>query len=153
MNNGTEEGVQKGAAVSLENPFANAVAEQAEAGRYEATLKRGAELREKPYVAAGPANRQRQHLKGRMTVWERIRFLADEAPHVLYQNWGPNLDGASLVTAIISVDGRDVAVYGHDFTVRAGSMDATNGKKLARLFELAAKRHIPVVGLNDSAGA
>ena len=88
-----------------------------------------------------------------MTVWERIRFLADEAPHVLYQNWGPNLDGASLVTAIISVDGRDVAVYGHDFTVRAGSMDATNGKKLARLFELAAKRHIPVVGLNDSAGA
>ena len=153
MNNGTEEVVQKGAAVSLENPFANAVAEQAEAGRYEATLKRGAELREKPYVAAGPANRQRQHLNGRMTVWERIRFLADEAPHVLYQNWGPNLDGASLVTAIISVDGRDVAVYGHDFTVRAGSMDATNGKKLARLFELAAKRHIPVVGLNDSAGA
>ena len=25
------------------------------------------------------------------------------------------------------IDGRDVAVYGHDFTVRAGSMDATNG--------------------------
>ena len=44
-------------------------------------------------------------------------------------------------------------MYGHDFTVRAGSMDATNGKKLARLFELAAKRHIPLVGLNDSAGA
>ncbi|MEK9988844.1 MAG: carboxyl transferase domain-containing protein, partial [Halieaceae bacterium] len=45
------------------------------------------------------------------------------------------------------------AVYGHDFTVRAGSMDATNGEKLARLFELAAKRRIPLVGLNDSAGA
>ena len=56
---------------------------------------------------------------------------------------GARIDGASLVTAIITVDGRDVAVYGHDFTVRAGSMDATNGKKLARLFELAAKRHIP----------
>ena len=63
-----------------------------------------------------------------MTVWERIRYLADDEPHVLYQNWGPNLDGASLVTAIITVDGRDVAVYGHDFTVRAGSMDATNGR-------------------------
>ena len=48
---------------------------------------------------------------------------------------------------------QNVAVYGHDFTVRAGSMDATNGKKLARLFELAAKRRIPLVGLNDSAGA
>jgi acetyl-CoA carboxylase carboxyltransferase component len=32
-------------------------------------------------------------------------------------------------------------------------MDATNGKKLARLFELAGKRKIPLVGINDSAGA
>jgi acetyl-CoA carboxylase carboxyltransferase component len=88
-----------------------------------------------------------------MTVWERIDMLADEPPMVLFQNWGPNLDGASLVTAIIKVEGRDVAVYGHDFTVRAGSMDATNGAKLARLIELAGKREIPLVGLNDSAGA
>ncbi|EEB79665.1 putative carboxyl transferase domain protein [marine gamma proteobacterium HTCC2148] len=88
-----------------------------------------------------------------MTVWERIECLADDEPTVLFQNWGPNLDGASLVTALIQVNGRDVAIYGHDFTVRAGSMDATNGKKLARLFELAAKRKIPLVGMNDSAGA
>ena len=52
----------------------------------------------------------------------------------------PILDGASIVTAIVKINGRDVAVYGHDFTVRAGSMDATNGKKLARLFQLAGKR-------------
>ena len=32
-------------------------------------------------------------------------------------------------------------------------MDATNGEKLARLFELAGERGIPLVGLNDSAGA
>jgi acetyl-CoA carboxylase carboxyltransferase component len=153
MNNGTEKGTREGVTVSLENPFTAAPVETEPAGRYEATLRRGAELREKPFMAAGSRNRLRQHLRGRMTVWERIRYLADDTPHVLYQNWGPNLDGASLVTAIMSVNGRDVAVYGHDFTVRAGSMDATNGKKLARLFELAAKRRIPVVGLNDSAGA
>ena len=153
MNNGTEKGTREGVTVSLENPFTAAPVETDPAGRYEATLRRGEELREKPLMAAGSRNRLRQHLKGRMTVWERIRYLADDTPHVLYQNWGPNLDGASLVTAIMSVNGRDVAVYGHDFTVRAGSMDATNGKKLARLFELAAKRRIPVVGLNDSAGA
>ena len=153
MSNDTEATKHRAPAISLDNPF-TAAAETAPAeGRYEATLSRGAELRELPYIAAGTASRQRQHLKDRMTVWERIQFLADDTPHVLYQNWGPNLDGASLVTAIITVDGRDVAVYGHDFTVRAGSMDATNGKKLARLFELAAKRHIPLVGLNDSAGA
>ena len=153
MSNDTEATKHRAPAISLDNPFKAAAETAPEEGRYEATLSRGAELRELPYVAAGTASRQRQHLKDRMTVWERIQFLADDAPHVLYQNWGPNLDGASLVTAIITVDGRDVAVYGHDFTVRAGSMDATNGKKLARLFELAAKRHIPLVGLNDSAGA
>lgn len=153
MKNSAKEAVQGLQDVSLNNPFAAAGGEQSEAGRYEVTLQRGRELRERPYVAAGTASRQRQHLKGRMTVWERIRYLADDEPHVLYQNWGPNLDGASLVTAVINIDGRDVAVYGHDFTVRAGSMDATNGEKLARLFELAAKRRIPLVGLNDSAGA
>ena len=153
MSNETEATTHRAPAISLDNPFKAAAETAPEEGRYEATLSRGAELRELPYIAAGTASRQRQHLKDRMTVWERIQFLADDTPHVLYQNWGPNLDGASLVTAIITVDGRDVAVYGHDFTVRAGSMDATNGKKLARLFELAAKRHIPLVGLNDSAGA
>lgn len=141
---------------SLTNPLAAAVTEAPSAAMatpYDATLIRGQELQQRPYVAAGVRNIQRQHLKHRMTIWERIRCLADGEPHVLYQNWGPNLDGASLVTAIIQIDGRDVAIYGHDFTVRAGSMDATNGKKLAKLFELAAKRRIPLVGLNDSAGA
>ncbi|MDO8861875.1 carboxyl transferase domain-containing protein [Haliea sp. E1-2-M8] len=146
---------------SLNNPFATVDEQEfkvpgqlaSEPGLYEKSLKAGWELQQRPLRAAGVRNTQRQHQKNRMTIWERIDYLADAAPTILYQNWGPNLDGASLVTALIKVNGRDVAIYGHDFTVRAGSMDATNGKKLARLFELAAKRKIPVVGLNDSAGA
>lgn len=146
---------------SLENPFAQSGEQDfkvpgqitTEPGPYEEALKAGWELQQRPYRAAGVKNIQRQHQKKRMTIWERIRFLSDAPPQVLYQNWGPNLDGASLVTAIISINGRDVALYGHDFTVRAGSMDATNGAKLARLFELAARQRIPVVGINDSAGA
>lgn len=122
-------------------------------GPYEDALKNGWELQQRPFTTAGVKNTQRQHQKNRMTIWERIRYLSDGEPTILYQNWGPNLDGASLVTAIIKINGRDVALYGHDFTVRAGSMDATNGAKLARLFELAARQRIPVVGLNDSAGA
>lgn len=148
---------------SLDNPFSEkqevefVVPGQAsyEPGLYEATMKKGLDLQERPFKAATEKNVQRQHLKKRMTIWERIRVLADKdsEPTILFQNWGPNLDGASLVTAIIKIKGRDVALYGHDFTVRAGSMDATNGQKLANLFELAAKRKIPLVGLNDSAGA
>ncbi|MBP6482581.1 MAG: hypothetical protein KA310_17115, partial [Pseudomonadales bacterium] len=122
-------------------------------GLYEQTLAAGYALQQRPRRAAGVVNIERQHQKDRMTIWERIQVLADGEPTVLFQNWGENLDGASLVTALIKVKGRDVAIYGHDFTVRAGSMDATNGRKLARLFELAGKRRIPLVGLNDSAGA
>lgn len=146
---------------SLENPFDEvtdltfSAPGQAtyEPGIYEEKLEEGFELRQRPFTAAGERNIQKQHLKGRMTIWERIRVLTQEEPTILYQNWGENLDGASLVTAIVSIEGREVALYGHDFTVRAGSMDATNGSKLARLFELAGKRKIPLVGLNDSAGA
>ena len=119
---------------------------------YEEALKAGWELQQRPQGAPVAAI-ERQHQKNRMTVWERIRLLVDEEPTILFQNWGPNLDGASLVTALAKVGGRDVAIYGHDFTVRAGSMDATNGSKLAQLFATAGKLGIPVVGFNDSAGA
>lgn len=141
---------------SLKNPFVSSLdsAEtDTELTSYERAIQNGVDLRRRPLEAGGDRGSRRQHSKGRMTVWERIQLLADETPMVLFQNWGPNLDGASLVTAVIQVEGRDVAVYGHDFTVRAGSMDATNGKKLARLIELAGHRQIPLVGLNDSAGA
>ncbi|EAW31266.1 Carboxyl transferase [marine gamma proteobacterium HTCC2143] len=148
---------------SLENPFVEAREREFvvpgqinyEPGLYEESLKSGQALIDRPRVAAGVVNIEKQHLKNRMTVWERLDVLADVGtePTVLFQNWGPNLDGASIVTAIVKINGRDVAVYGHDFTVRAGSMDATNGKKLARLFQLAGKRKIPLVGMNDSAGA
>lgn len=124
-------------------------------GPYDQALAQGEELRARPRTAAGTVQIMRQHAKDRMTVWERIDVLQDRGarPEVLYQNWGRNLDGASIVTALVKIHGRDVAVYGHDFTVRAGSMDATNGRKLANLFRFAAEKGVPVVGMNDSAGA
>ena len=120
--------------------------------RYRERIEYTAELQRRPRDA-GRVNAVRQHAKGRMTVWERIDLLSDSPPEILYQNWGKRLDGASVVTALIEIKGRKVAVYGHDFTVRAGSIDATNGAKLVGLIELACKWGIPLIGLNDSAGA
>jgi len=139
---------------TLDDPFAPppVVATQAP-NPYVSMLAEGDELRRKPWLGGGTEQVARQHAKHRMTVWERINILSKERPDVLYENWGPQLDGASLVTAILRIGGRDVAIYGHDFTVRAGSMDATNGRKLARLFQMAGEKGIPVIGLNDSAGA
>jgi len=141
----------------LDNPLdeSHSTAAPAPIGAYEQTIEKGKELNRRPRTAAGTVQIMRQHAKGRMTVWERIDVLADvgSQPHFLFQNWGPNLDGASIVTAIVRIRGRDVALYGHDFTVRAGSMDATNGRKLADLIYFAGERGIPLVGMNDSAGA
>jgi acetyl-CoA carboxylase carboxyltransferase component len=122
-------------------------------GPYEEAMREGYDLIQRPIHSVRIEQIEKQHAKRRMTVWERIRVLTDKEPNVLYANWGKNLDGASLVTAIIDIDGRDVACYGHDFTVRAGSMDATNGNKLARLFRLAGEKGIPLIGMNDSGGA
>jgi acetyl-CoA carboxylase carboxyltransferase component len=123
------------------------------AGPYEEAMKEGFDLIQRPVRSVPIDQIEKQHQKGRMTVWERLRVLSDKPPNVLYQNWGKNLDGASLVTAVLDIGGRDVAVYGHDFTVRAGSMDATNGQKLARLFRMAGEKGMPLIGMNDSGGA
>ncbi|MHB1398012.1 MAG: acyl-CoA carboxylase subunit beta [Trichloromonadaceae bacterium] len=123
------------------------------AGGYEEAMREGYELTQRPIKSVSVAQVEKQHFKKRMTVWERIKVLTQEEPNILFQNWGKNLDGASLVTGILNIGGRDVALYGHDFTVRAGSMDATNGRKLANLFYMAGEKGIPVIGMNDSAGA
>ena len=146
---------------SLENPFAPP--EKVEftipgeiagvAGGYEEVMQEGHDLIQRPIKSVQVGQIEKQHFKKRMTVWERIKVLTQEDPNILFQNWGKNLDGASLVTGILNIKGRDVALYGHDFTVRAGSIDATNGNKLARLFNMAGEKGIPVIGMNDSAGA
>ena len=146
---------------SLKNPFD--AAEKVEfnipgeisraTGGYEEAMRAGHDLIQRPTKSVSIDQIEKQHFKKRMTVWERIRVLTEEEPNILFQNWGKNLDGASLVTGILNIHGRDVAIYGHDFTVRAGSMDATNGNKLARLFYMAGEKGIPVIGMNDSAGA
>ena len=146
---------------SLEDPIPEIVQEPAlnplapAPGPYEKAIAEAVELLRRPRAAGSGIQVLRQHAKGRMTVWERLEVLRDPGsqPDLLFQNWGPNLDGASLMTAVVRIHGRDVAVYGHDFTVRAGSMDATNGRKLANLFLLAGNKGLPVIGMNDSAGA
>jgi len=144
--------------LSLENPFdpenAEAVSvKESPEMLYDQMLTRGEELLQKPLRGGGESRVRVQHSKGRMTVWERIKVLTSSEPHITFQNWGSELDGAGIVTGILNIDGRDVAVYGHDFTVRAGSMDATNGGKIARQILMAGEHGIPLIGMNDSAGA
>ena len=144
--------------MSLENPFETentevVSLEGSPKQLYEKMLTRGEELLKKPLQGGGESRVRVQHSKGRMTVWERIKVLTSIEPHITFQNWGSELDGAGIVTGILNIGGRDIAFYGHDFTVRAGSMDSTNGEKIARQILMAGEHRIPLIGMNDSAGA
>jgi acetyl-CoA carboxylase carboxyltransferase component len=105
---------------SLDNPLAPSAdpapggSADTAAGPYERALVEGKELIERPYRGGGPDRVRVQHSKNRMTVWERIACLTRSDPSLLWHNWGPSLDGASIVTGILEIDGRDIAVYGHD---------------------------------------
>ena len=143
---------------SLANPFLadpapDPPSKNAGEETYDRALQLERELHQLPVQGGGTDRVRTQHAKERMTVWERIKVLTNSEPNILWRNWGPRLDGASIVTGILEIGGRDVAVYGHDFTLRAGSMDATNGAKLARLIYMAGEQGIPLIGMNDSAGA
>ena len=144
--------------LSLGNPFSpenteeDSVKDSPEL-HYDQMLARGEELLKKPLHGGGESRVRAQHSKGRMTVWERIKVLTSSEPHITFQNWGSELDGDGIVTGILNIGGRDVAVYGHDFTVRAGSIDSTNGSKIARQILMAGEHGIPLIGMNDSAGA
>jgi len=124
---------------------------------YQQLLQEAQSLRDRPQTSVASKAIERQHSKNRMTVWERIHQLTQGRYKVFRRNFGAGLDGAAIVTVIgeIKVLGRarQVAIYGHDFTQQAGAMDATNGRKLAEFLFQAGKLGLPVIGMNDSAGA
>jgi len=57
------------------------------------------------------------------------------------------------VTGYGTIDGRQVCVFSHDFTVFGGSLSGAFAEKVCKVMDLAAKTGCPVVGLNDGSGA
>ena len=61
--------------------------------------------------------------------------------------------GDGVVTGWGTVDGRPVAIFSQDFTVFGGSLGEAFAEKIVKVMDLAETMGIPVVGINDSAGA
>jgi acetyl-CoA carboxylase carboxyltransferase component len=110
----------------------------------------------------GPERVQRQHDQGRLTVRERIAALVDPDSFVEVGGLAgrPTFeDGvltdftpAGFVAGLATIDGRDVAVGGEDFTVRGGS--AGGGRDKGDFLRRMAKEYrLPLVSLADGAGA
>jgi acetyl-CoA carboxylase carboxyltransferase component len=108
----------------------------------------------------------RRHDAGRRTARENLADLVDEGTFVEY---GPLLFAAQelrrtreeliartpadgLVGGIGEVEGRPCVVMSYDYTVLAGTQGMRNHLKKDRLFEIAARRKLPVVLFAEGGG-
>ncbi|MCS6783768.1 MAG: methylmalonyl-CoA carboxyltransferase [Candidatus Caldarchaeum sp.] len=65
----------------------------------------------------------------------------------------PKKAGDGVFAGLGKISGRDVAVAAHDPTFAGGSLGEVGLRKIAKLYELAARLGIPVIVLTDSSGA
>jgi acetyl-CoA carboxylase carboxyltransferase component len=95
------------------------------------------------YQLGGKENVAKQHRAGKMTVRERIDFLADEASFLergilagvpLYDNKKGDklidITPCPLVTVIMKVSDRRVAVTGDDFTIKGDPSEGCIRQKM-----------------------
>ncbi len=123
-------------------------------------IARRRELAEK---MGGSENVARHHKAGKLTVRERIAALLDESSFReigaltgagKYDEKGNLLDftPANIVMGSGRINQRRVIVSGEDFTIRAGSSEATSPEKWQYAEKMAAEMRIPIVRLVDTAG-
>jgi acetyl-CoA carboxylase carboxyltransferase component len=120
--------------------------------------------KEQALHAGSPHAVERQHAKGKMTARERIDCLLDEgsfqeldmlARHRAHgmglDDHRPYTDG--VVTGFGTIGGRRVCVFAQDFTVFGGALGEVFAEKIHKVMDLAASTGVPMIGLNDGAGA
>ncbi len=100
----------------------------------------------------------RHRRRGKLLVRERIEALVD--PHSPFLElsplaaWGTQDPvGAGVVTGIGVVEGVECAITGSDMTYRGGSANPTTWTKVARFHEIVRDNRLPMIVLNESAGA
>ncbi len=127
-------------------------------------LQELAHRREQALHAGSPRSVERQHAKGKMTARERLEYLLDEdsfqeldmlARHRAHglglEETRPYTDG--VITGFGTIDGRRVCVFSQDFTVFGGALGEVFAEKIHKIMDLASSVGVPMVGLNDGAGA
>jgi acetyl-CoA carboxylase carboxyltransferase component len=119
---------------------------------------------EKIALDADPKTSAKQHTEGKLTARERIDKLLDPGSFVeefmlaetQCTDFGmaeKRLPSDGVVTGFGKIDGRAVYVYSQDRAVLAGSVGSAHAEKIAYVIQTARKLGVPVIGLNDSAGA
>lgn len=117
------------------------------------------ELRRKSAQGGGEERIADQHAKGKLTARERLDLLLDEGSFFETDAFAMSDSGESpvygdgVVTGHGKIDGRNVYVFAHDFTVFGGSLGETFARKICKIMDNALKVGVPLIGLSDSGGA
>ncbi|HMD47015.1 MAG TPA: acyl-CoA carboxylase subunit beta [Acidimicrobiales bacterium] len=127
-------------------------------------LKDLAARKEEALHAGSEAAVAKHHAKGKMTARERIDYLLDEgsfqeldmlARHRAHgmglEDTRPYTDG--VITGFGTIDGRRVCIFSQDFTVFGGALGEVFAEKIHKVMDLASSIGVPMIGLNDGAGA
>ncbi len=119
---------------------------------------------EQKVIAGEPKTVAKLHDQGNLTARERVDKLLDPGSFVeefmLAETQSTDfgmaerrLPSDGVVTGFGKIDGRSVYVYSQDRSVLAGSVGSAHAEKIAYVIQTARKLGVPVIGLNDSAGA
>ena len=100
----------------------------------------------------------RHRRRGKMLVRERVESLIDRNSPLLelspLAGWGTEDPvGVGVFTGIGIVEGVECAITGSDMTYRGGAGNPTTWDKQKRFFEIVRENRLPLILLNESAGA
>lgn len=119
------------------------------------------EKTEKLYLGGGISKIQKHKEKGKLTAWERIKYLLDTnseyveigafAGDNMYLEDGGCPNGG-VVVVMGYVQKKLCVIVSNDATVKAGAWFPITGKKNLRAQEIAMENHLPIIYLVDSAG-
>ncbi|MGH2972529.1 MAG: acyl-CoA carboxylase subunit beta [Gaiellaceae bacterium] len=122
------------------------------------------ERREQARTAGSPRSIEKHHAKGKMTARERLDYLLDDGSFqeldmlARHRAHGMGLDDNrpftdGVITGFGTIDGRRVCVFSQDFTVFGGALGEVFAEKIHKVMDLASSIGVPMIGLNDGAGA
>ena len=113
------------------------------------------------YLGGGKEKIEKQHLKGKLSVRERVRLLLDRnstsveigafAGYCMYDEYG-GCPAGGVVVVLGYINQKLCVVVANDATVKAGAWFPITAKKNLRAQEIAMENSLPIIYLVDSAG-
>ena len=108
----------------------------------------------------GARSRERHVARGKLLPRDRVQMLIDPgspflelSPLAAFGMYGDESPGASLITGIGRVSGRECVIVANDATVKGGTYYPLSVKKHLRAQEVAWENRLPCIYLVDSGGA